>query len=123
MKRHEQRCTGNPDRVCGMCKMVEGEQKPLAELVAVFDGWVLDDSLCYAGGDMDEDLEGRIERLSDLTERCPACMLAAARAVQAKYPPESNCWINVEYKWRRDEWLSELNERNKETDNCYEDGY
>jgi len=35
MQKHEQGCTMNPDRACGMCREAALAQAPIAELVAV----------------------------------------------------------------------------------------
>lgn len=62
LKRHETSCTANPNRVCNVCKMVEGVQKPIAELLAVL-----------PKGD------SAVKALRELTNNCPACILAALR--------------------------------------------
>lgn len=59
MTKHERGCTNNPNRVCGMCKLVEGEQKPIAELAAA--------------------ARISLERLREVAGGCPACMLAGIR--------------------------------------------
>lgn len=100
MRKHEKGCTANPDRVCGMCKMVEGTQKPLAELVAVFDGWKPDTT----SSDYDPEAQRRIKLLEDLTDGCPACMLATARFIVAK---NKNVWLDIGFKGRcADIWSS-----------------
>lgn len=81
MKKHEERCTKNPKRVCGMCAMMDGDwtQRPIGELVeAIGDG--------SAAG---------LARLQDISDGCPACMLAGI--VQSNIGSEWND------SWR-DEW-------------------
>lgn len=101
MKSHERHCTANPNRECRMCKMVGGIQKPLAELVAVFDGWQGDDPLeSLSEG---PDAKARIARLEELTDGCPACMLTAARAVMARHKDgetDHMYCLDVEFKRR-----------------------
>lgn len=92
MQRHEKHCTLNPNRKCRMCDMLEAVQKPLVTLVAVF-------------GVYESDARSKAERvtqLEELTEGCPACMLATARALDARDPRWS---IDVEFKRRcKDLW-------------------
>ena len=70
MKRHERGCTLNPQRVCGMCKMVHDEggdepAPPRDELVRVLDEQGFK-AMCTAAHD------------------CPACILAALRTKNFK---------------------------------------
>ena len=61
MKKHEAGCTMNPNRVCGMCRVAGIEQQPIQELInALGDGT-------------------NLSKLRDLSENCPACILAAIR--------------------------------------------
>ena len=88
MKNHENRCTMNPDRQCGMCGLVEeidpdGELTlPLSELTDIV--------MIYAGAmkDVDQyreqDVVGQIQsalfaELRPAAHNCPACILAALR--------------------------------------------
>ncbi len=70
IKRHERGCTANPNRVCGMCKMVHEEEgvepaPPRDELVRIMDnqGFV---ATCKAANN------------------CPACILSALRTKNGK---------------------------------------
>lgn len=62
IQRHENGCTLNPDRKCGMCKFVDmkDEQKPMAELIQAL-------------------TDGGFPELRSVTNCCPSCMLAALR--------------------------------------------
>lgn len=61
MQKHEQGCTMNPDRECGLCRFDgEWEQKPMAELLEAYGS-------------------GGLDKLRDATEGCPACILATLR--------------------------------------------
>ena len=102
LAKHEKGCTLNPDRVCGMCKYVEGDQKPMTDLMAVFDDWRW--ALDIDGG-KDAQLEERVVELERLTDGCPACMLAAAR--QAERARGATFTIDVEYKRRAKEMWAE----------------
>ena len=61
MAKHEARCTHNPSRVCGMCKIATDDddaQKPMGDLIAALD-------------------VGGLPALRELAGECPACILAA----------------------------------------------
>lgn len=70
MKKHEAGCVRNPERVCGMCREAELDQKAPAELDAVLEN------------------EG-LDALRTLADGCPACMLAAVIRARLKYGPAS----------------------------------
>ena len=82
MRKHELHCTKNPDRECRVCKMVEGEQKPIAELVALLPDVVSheDDygNVEYHEGTI-ELLNAALPKLRDACTNCPACIMAAIR--------------------------------------------
>ena len=64
ISKHERGCTANPGRICGLCEHSENEQKPIAELVA-----------CISAAKDD----CGIKDVSELSNHCPACTLAAIR--------------------------------------------
>jgi len=103
--KHEKHCTGNPDRVCGMCEMVDEEQKPMPELLAVMPDYtgvnvcgVIDEAIPYRRA-----VAVAMVRLSKLT-LCPACTLAALR--------QRGCagFSDYDFKSERDKVLSDWNE-------------
>lgn len=67
MAKHEKHCTANDNRECRVCKLVEAEQKPMADLVAA----------AWRG----------IEALEEVAEGCPACMLSAIRRMPPLHGP------------------------------------
>ena len=72
MRRHERGCTLNPQRVCGMCKMLadEGDTQfapPRDELVRIMDARGFK-AMCEAAND------------------CPACILSALRTKNVMDP-------------------------------------
>ena len=79
MRTHELHCTKNPDRVCRVCGMVEGTQKPIAELLALLPDVesIGDSRLCPAGSE--QLVESAMKGLRDACENCPACIMAALR--------------------------------------------
>jgi hypothetical protein len=62
--RHETGCTMNPNRTCGMCRLMQNEQAPIVDLVHVL---------------VMESPEVAIKNLREVSGGCPACMLAAIR--------------------------------------------
>lgn len=63
LKRHEERCTANPDRKCGICDNIGDSPRPIKELIIAIG----------SGG------EQGLERVRDISINCPACILAAIR--------------------------------------------
>lgn len=80
MRRHEERCTSNPNRVCGMCKLIgtTEEHAPLSELIAYFppvpdlETRVYDDQYIRA-------VEAAMPIVREKSGDCPACILAARK--------------------------------------------
>ena len=84
LRRHEERCTKNPNRLCGMCKMRELPQPELKDLMAILpdpekykslpDEF---DSVSYIG--LEEAVSKVYNKLFNEAEGCPACIMAALR--------------------------------------------
>ena len=85
MAKHERRCTRNPNRECGVCRLIEGElsSEPVAGRVALLPDpapFVL-----HKGSDpvYSEELtaaaNAALQSLRLECEDCPACILAAIR--------------------------------------------
>lgn len=105
IKRHESGCTANPDRKCAMHQFVEGTQRPMAELI---------NALTSCGTDFDAGLE----KLKELADDCPACILAAIRQSKVQTPDEydkqddtfiSGVHINFNFKEALKEMWSQHN--------------
>jgi len=88
MKKHELHCTKNPDRECRVCQMVEGTQKPIAELMALLpdpatyetDGDVIQsDHNVSDSGRLTNDSNAALKELRELCDSCPGCIMAAFR--------------------------------------------
>ena len=95
MRRHEERCTMNPQRKCGMCELIENDQLPIAELIATVDA---DEKSCKNVYDAPEP-----HNLRQAAGGCPACMLAAIRQhgsayVDFDYKDESAAVLKVVYR-------------------------
>lgn len=67
MAKHERGCTLNPNRICGLCAHRDFRAKPIADLLSAFEngGW---------------------KAVGELTENCPACILAAIRQFNKAHP-------------------------------------
>lgn len=77
MKKHEKHCTLNPNRVCRMCDAADIPQQPTEELVEKFKE-ITDKQSLESFLDSPAAQEN-CEKLRDITQNCPACMLAVIR--------------------------------------------
>ena len=99
IRRHENGCTANPGRVCGMCAHAGLTQKPLTELTPhVAEG------------------EWGIEELRKAVEGCPACMLAAIRQSEINKNPEDGPGMWFDFKKAAEEWWQQEREDQREHD-------
>lgn len=80
MKRHEAACTANPNRICRVCKTDVRDLGFLAqELQSKPDGMMVPDiPNCQR-----EVTKESFDRVSDLVDGCPACLLAVLRRGKA----------------------------------------
>lgn len=104
MAHHEAHCTGNPKRICGYCKEAGRDQDPMSVMIAVLTSKAPD----YDAG---------LELLRDLTENCPACILAAIRqsGVQKADDEEGGyVHVNFDFKKEKETFWSEVNESRME---------
>ena len=85
--KHEKGCTKNPNRECGYCKMLEVEQIDMSELLAILpEQSEYTESLDCGDGELLESISQtklneilNLQKLRDITNNCPACILAALR--------------------------------------------
>lgn len=88
MRRHESGCTLNPQRVCGICKIVADEGGPIAQprdaLLRILDA------------------EG-FQAMCKAAEDCPACILSALRTRNVM-DEEDGSWYVAGPKDGRSEW-------------------
>lgn len=92
LKRHERGCTKNPSRTCGVCKMLEEEQRPIAELIRPLPDpaqfvkireW---DNSEYYGNGLATAAAKALPALRTAANNCPACILAAIRQAGIPVP-------------------------------------
>lgn len=80
MKRHEERCTMNPDRVCRVCNMIEAKQKPIVELLSMMPkAQDFKDNFEGFNSALTTEANAALVRLRELAEGCPSCVMAAIR--------------------------------------------
>lgn len=87
IRNHEERCTMNPNRVCGMCRLMEQPQPELSVLIALLPPTIIKqegDCLDWIAWKSDVDEEAALLKLREASGNCPACILATLR--QAKIP-------------------------------------
>lgn len=89
MRKHEERCTLNPNRYCGYCnELLEQEQPDLKEIMAALpdiNEQVINTDECFVGwDDFIECAEDAMPKVRELAGNCPACIMAALR--QRKIP-------------------------------------
>ncbi len=84
LKHHEERCTLNPNRICGFCKMAEEEQPAMANLLVLLPepkDYKKTDAefglISFVG--LEEVVKKALPKLREVAKDCPACILAALR--------------------------------------------
>ena len=95
MKKHEERCTLNPNRHCGYCDILEMPQSNLADLIAILpDPKKYEcqdaeyDSFYYLG--LDKAVDDVLPKLREAANDCPACIMAALRQKGIPVPVAEN---------------------------------
>jgi hypothetical protein len=126
MKRHEDHCTKNPNRQCGICKLLDQEPMPIPDLLAILpdpeqfrerykDEWSdfeqINDSKLY------DALALVFPKLRDLTGGCPACIMAALRQKGIPVPVAGDLF---DYQKERAEIWNQVNEENLSRDGGYD---
>lgn len=108
MIQHEEHCTANLDRKCGVCEddnILPNYRKILEELKARYkiyesqtDYSFMDYSIKWIGEKITRDT------LAKLVDNCPACMLTLWRAIDDIAKPE-----DFNYKKEMESWWEEVN--------------
>jgi len=93
MARHEKSCTMNPDRICKMCKYGEDAQPSIIDMLEALkialitkeiEKFKIDNDLFESETYKIENEKEAVEKLREIANGCPMCMLAAIR--QTGYP-------------------------------------
>lgn len=114
MKHHEERCTLNPNRTCGMCKAGNEQQMSMGDMLDLLPDpspfvrtMSLDDGSFgwnYHDDSLFEEVTKSLVKLRAVTGNCPACILAAMR--QKKIPIRKETF---DFKKECDSWWAEFN--------------
>ena len=85
MSRHEKSCTLNPNRMCRMCEVADEAQPNMSDMIealsvaTVFEkGETIEDFDNFISYTIENEKEA-VDKLCDVANGCPACMLAALR--------------------------------------------
>ena len=109
MAKHERHCTMNPNRECGVCKMLNLRQQPMAVLLALQPNpadYPATDEFGAIPRELSEAAEASLQELRDATDDCPACILAALRQGRICIPA-----IGYDFRREMDAAFERFNER------------
>ena len=108
MKRHEEHCTLNPNRICGVCLMLNQQQQPISDLLAILPEPISKEGefgcTIEAPG-----LDKAVEKLR-IEAECPACVMAALRQKGIPIP-----MTKFDFKSDMADVWSDVNEANRES--------
>lgn len=77
MKRHEERCTANPNRICGMCVLTGRVQVKIADVISTLPAEPKGD---FVFSKAQKEWEERvIQLIDDAVDDCPVCKFAVLR--------------------------------------------
>jgi ferredoxin len=125
MNWHEQHCTMNPIRKCGMCEKLKGRGPCLTvpEMVELLpnikqfekqfqdnDGLNFGPYVSWPG--IDKAVEEKMQNLRDAVDNCPACILAALRQAGIKRYMIPNIF---DYKKEKEQMWADYNESQMES--------
>lgn len=105
MAKHERHCVKNPNRKCRMCDAGETVQQPLVDL-------------------LDALRSGGIDRLREVADGCPACMLHAVvmhNQTEPEYEPETGAGGGVYFDFKSE--LKQFWERVNESERQWRRAY
>ena|GEM_PF-1384584 len=114
MVKHEAHCTKNPGRKCGVCEMIGAVQQPISKLTACFPDDP-DYSKCGEDGfasmgiytEHEKACKAAMGKLRELTDNCPACILAALRQTESAV-----FCVSFDFKAEMKEIWDDINEEN-----------
>ena len=99
LKKHEAGCWYNPNRMCGMCKIIDEEpQKPMAELLKVLN-------------DSTDPLTDGLENLQKAANGCPNCIMATIVQWCTTHSEWSPYKFDYDYKKSHKEFWSDITEK------------
>ena len=87
LQHHEERCTLNPHRICGYCKLLDQEQPEIDDLLAILPS---PEKHSGYGNALYAAIEDALPKLREAAGGCPACILAALRQKGIPVPMATN---------------------------------
>jgi len=101
IRKHEERCTLNPNRHCGYCDLLEGDRNidedppKLTDLIAILpnpDDYKHEDAEynCFYFRGLEEAVDAVLPKLREACHSCPACIMAALRQKGIPVPVAKN---------------------------------
>jgi len=80
MKRHEESCTMNPDRVCQMCRIIDNEQAKMSDMLRIIGAADIrhTDNRYFLSVEIHNEKD-TLDKLREISGNCPMCILAALR--------------------------------------------
>ena len=117
IKKHESRCTLNPDRYCGFCHLLEQDQPDLQKAIKLLPK--PDDFIeiaeegygkCVSYDKLQAEVKKALPALRDLVGNCPACILAALRQAGIPVPLAAD----FDFKKESASVWADFNEANQE---------
>ena len=124
LKRHEERCTQNPDRRCGMCDIID-LNPILDEFEDKFVLCVTEHKEHWPGSAIYEEViepiwkdEFTLQDIQGAVDGCPACILSVVRCLGL------NFWyfqgrFKYDFKAARSDWWDATNKENLRREFCY----
>jgi hypothetical protein len=112
MKNHENHCTKNPNRACKVCSLIDSVTIDMTTLISI-----LPSSIAYHADYTNSELyrklyvdtEAAMPKLREITNNCPACIMAALRQSNIPVPMVESFDFTSEMK----EIFAEENENRK----------
>jgi len=93
IKKHEKRCTLNPNRHCGYCDLLENPQPNLKEFIAILpnpDEYKVEEYEGFYFRGLEEAVDAVLPKLREACNECPACIMAALRQKGIPVPVAKN---------------------------------
>ena len=92
--RHEEHCTMNPDRKCGMCEAMDKSQPEMSDLLSILPKpEEYFETIEYGEGEFADSYSITklnqifdLQKLRDVAENCPICIFAALRQIKIPIP-------------------------------------
>ncbi len=118
MEIHEKHCTLNPQRECRFCTIISGSTTSIEEMLKVMPNiedykLLEDDNICDSNfqietfSGLDEALKKAIDKIRELSDNCPCCILATLRQCNL----HMHAFKIFNYKKEVEEFWSEFNKR------------